>query len=167
MTSTPRWMTRQHYIELQNESFALRSRRSIEVPDDLMDYDASLLARHSARQARIRDIEDLLANAIVDGKPVGELIAEPGMVLTIRYDDTGETETFLLGRADVEDTDITAYSMASPLGRSIAGARPGDQRIYAIPHERGRLVTLLDAVPYGRYVAKSPGLQAAYKGAGG
>jgi transcription elongation factor GreA len=75
-------------------------------------------------------------------------IAEPGMVLTIRYDRTGETETFLLGRRGADGADITVYSMASPLGRAIAGARPGEQLIYPIPDERGVLVTLLEAVPY-------------------
>jgi transcription elongation GreA/GreB family factor len=75
-------------------------------------------------------------------------IAEPGMVLTIRYDAMGETETFLLGRRGADDAEIKVYSMASPLGRAIAGARPGEQLIYPIPDERGVLVTLLEAVPY-------------------
>ncbi|SRX95504.1 hypothetical protein [Saccharothrix espanaensis DSM 44229] [Mycobacterium shimoidei] len=135
-------------MRLQNELAALRSRRSIEVSDDFRDYDANLLARHSVRQTRMREIQDLLAGAVVDGEPVSEHIAEPGMVLTIRYDDTGETETFLLGRRGAEDAGMTVYSMASPLGRAIAGARPGEQRIYAIPQETGQLVTLLAAVPY-------------------
>ncbi|MGH3523270.1 MAG: GreA/GreB family elongation factor [Mycobacterium sp.] len=149
-------MTRQRCARLQNELGELRSRRRIEVPDDLMDYDAKLIARHSARQTRIREIEDLLSNAIVDGRAVGDPIAEPGMVLTIRYDGTGETETFLLGRRGADGADIKAYSMASPLGGAIAGARPGDQRIYSIPNETGRLVTLLEAVPYEMHVAKGP-----------
>lgn len=84
----------------------------------------------------------------VPDDPAGERIAGPGMVLTIRYDATGETETLLLGRRGAEDADVKVYSMASPLGRCIAGARPGEQRIYAIPAETGRLVTLLEAVPY-------------------
>jgi hypothetical protein len=78
------------------------------------------------------------------------------MVLTIRYDSTGETETFLLGRRGAEDADITVCSMASPLGRAIAGARPGEQRIYPIPDERGLLVTLPEAVPYEMHIAKGP-----------
>jgi transcription elongation GreA/GreB family factor len=81
------------------------------------------------------------------------------MVLTIRYEDTGDTETFLLGRPGVDDADIKVYSMASPLGRAIAGARPGEQRIYSIPDETGRLVTLLKAVPYKMYSAKRRGPQ--------
>ena len=161
MTSIQRIrMTHQDYTRLHDELAAQRSRRSIEVPDDVMDYDANRLARHSARQARIREIEDLLTNAVVVGEEaVFDPVAEPGMVLTIRYDDTGDTETFLLGRTGVEDADIKVYSMASPLGRMIAGARPGDQRVYATPGGTGRPVTLLKAVPCGMYVAKRHGPQ--------
>jgi transcription elongation GreA/GreB family factor len=151
-------MTRQDYTRLHHELAALRSQRSIEVPDDFMDYDANLIARHSARQRRIREIEDLLTNAVID-ESAFDPIAQAGMVLTIRYDDTGERETFLLGRRSAEDADIKVYSMASPLGGAIAGARPGDQRIYSIPNETGRLVTLLKAVPYYAHVAKSAGLR--------
>lgn len=159
MTSIQRIrMTHRDYTRLHDELAALRSRRSVEVPDDFMDYDANLLARHSVRQARIREIDDLLTNAVVVGEEaVFDPVAEPGMVLTIRYDDTGDTETFLLGRPGVDDADIKVYSMASPLGRVIAGARPGEQRVYSLPDETGRLVTLLKAVPYGTYVGKGLG----------
>lgn len=153
MTGTQ--MTRQDYIRLHNELEALRLRPSIAGPDDLMDYDENLIARRSARQARMREIEHLLANAVVDQDAISNGIAEPGMVLTIRYDATGETETFLLGMAGAEDANIKVYSMASPLGSAIAGARPGEQRIYSIPHESGVLVTLLEAMPYETHMAKS------------
>lgn len=155
MTSTePVWMTPQVYTRLQSELAALRSLRAVEIPDDFMDYDARLAARPSRRRRRIREIEDLLSAAVVGGRRAGEDVAEPGMVLTIRYDASGETETFLLGRSGAEAADIKVYSMASPLGRSIAGARPGEQRIYAIPNDAGRLVTLLEAVPYRTHIAK-------------
>ncbi|OBB65859.1 GreA/GreB family elongation factor [Mycobacterium sp. 852014-50255_SCH5639931] len=144
----PVYITAQHYRRLQDELSTLRSLRSIEVPDDSMDYGGNRGARPAERQKRIREIEDLLATAAVRDDPAGERVAGPGMVLTIRYDASGETETLLLGRQGTEDAEFTVYSMASPLGRCIAGARPGEQRIYAIPHDRGRLVTLLKAVPY-------------------
>lgn len=165
MTGTQRvGMSRQHYIRLHNELAALRSQRSIEVPDDLMDYDANLIGPYSARRRRIHEIEELLTNAVVDADAVGDGIAEPGMVLTIRYNDTGETETFLLGRRGApDDAAIKVYSMASPLGRAIAGARPGEQRIYSTPDGTYLLVTLLKAVPYQKRhrekqtAANSPG----------
>ncbi|MGA8252791.1 MAG: transcription elongation factor GreA [Mycobacterium sp.] len=122
-----------------------------------MDYDANLIAGYPARRARIREILDLLTNAVVDDDAVGGRIAEPGMVLTIRYDASGETETFLLGRRFGEGADVTVYSTLSPLGHAIGGARPGEQRIYSLPNESGRLVTLLEAVPYEMHAAKNRG----------
>jgi transcription elongation factor GreA len=155
MTSTERlWMTREAHSRLQAELAALRSRPSIEVPDDLMDYDDNLVAKYSARQARIRQIQDLLSKAVVGEDPPDDGIAEPGMVLTVRYDDTAEIETFLLGVRGAEDADIDVYSMQSPLGRAIAGARVGEQRTYSIPSGANLPVTLLKAVPHGMHAPK-------------
>ncbi|OBH51931.1 transcription elongation factor GreA [Mycobacterium colombiense] len=160
MTSTESiWMTRQQYTRLRNKLNALRSGLIVEVPDDLMDFDA----KSSALQRRIREIQNLLAKAVIGENPAGDPIAQPGMVLTIRYDATGETETFLLGRRGSEGADIKVYSMASPLGRAIAGARPGEQRIYSIPDETGRLVTLLEAVPYEMHLAKGTRTQTTHR----
>jgi len=148
-------MTRGAYTRLEAELAALRSRPSIEVPEDFMGYDDNLVANYTARQARIRQIQDLLTNAVVGEDPPDDGIAEPGMVLTVRYDDTGEIETFLLGVRGVEDADIDVYSMQSPLGSAIAGARPGEQRTYSIPSGANLPVTLLKAVPYGMHAPKS------------
>ena len=123
MTSTERiWMTPQAHIRLKTELSTLRSRPSIEVPDDFMEYDDNLVANYAARQARICQLQDLLTNAVVGEDPPDDGIAEPGMVLTVRYDDTGEIETFLLGVRGAEDAEIEVYSMQSPLGGAIAGA---------------------------------------------
>lgn len=146
----PIWMTRQQYVRLRNKLNALRSGLIVETPDDAMDFDGNRVAL----QRRIRKIQKLLSKAVIGEDPAGDFIAEPGMVLTIRYDGTGETETFLLGRRGSEGANIKVYSMASPLGRAIAGARPGEKRIYSIPDETGRLVTLLEAVPYDMHRAQ-------------
>jgi transcription elongation GreA/GreB family factor len=147
-------MTREAHTRLKTELAALRSLRGIEVPEDFMDYEGSLNAKYTARQVRIRQIQDLLTNATVGEDPPDDGIAEQGMVLTIRYDDTGEIETFLLGVRGAEDTDIDVYSMQSPLGSAIAGARPGEQRTYSIPSGANLPVTLLKAVPYGMHAPK-------------
>jgi len=91
------WMTRRAYVRLQAELAGLRSQPAVEVPDESTDYHDSLVVRDAARQARIDQINDLLANAIVGEDPPNDGVAEPGMVLTVRYDDTGDSETFLLG----------------------------------------------------------------------
>ncbi|CAM3184317.1 GreA/GreB family elongation factor [Mycobacterium intermedium] len=84
----------------------------------------------------------------------GEHAAGPGMVVTIRYNATGETETFVLGRREGEGASMEVYSMASPLGRAVVGALPGEQRLYAIPDERPQLVTVVRVVPYGPRVRR-------------
>jgi transcription elongation factor GreA len=154
MTSIERvWMTPRAHGCLQDELATLRSRPGTERPEV---YDDVLVANNVARQARIRVIHDLLAKAVTGEDPPDDGVAEPGMVLTIRYDDTGEIETFLLGVRGAEDSGIEVYSSQSPLGRAIAGARPGDQRTYAVPSGANLPVTLLTAVPHGTYATKSP-----------
>lgn len=123
----PIWMTRRDYARLQAELGK---------------------ARHSMRRARFQAIRDLLSSAVIVEDAPGGDTAGPGMILTIRYDTTGDTETFLLGRRGAKGGDIKVYSMASPLGRAIAGARLGEQRVYAKPGGDGLPVTLIEALPY-------------------
>jgi transcription elongation GreA/GreB family factor len=70
------------------------------------------------------------------------------MVLTVRYDD-GDTEEFLLGVRGAEYGELEVYSVQSPLGSAILGARPGERRSYSVPSGDQIPVTLVSAVPYG------------------
>lgn len=142
------WITPQTRERLEAELVALQEPRA---DDDTHDFD-----ERQARQARIGQIHDLLTNAVVGEDPPDDGIAEPGMVLTVRYDDAGETETFLLGTRDVEHGDIEVYSLQSPLGMAITGARPGEQRSYRVPSGATVSVTLLNAVPYGVHTNGHP-----------
>ena len=119
------------------------------VSDGTIDADENLNAIQNARQGRVQHIHDLLMNAVVGEDPPDDGIAEPGMVLTVRYDETGETETFLLGVPGAEAGDIEVYSMQSPLGTAIAGARAGERHTYPVPSGATMPVTLIEAVPYG------------------
>ncbi|MFV9632254.1 GreA/GreB family elongation factor [Mycobacterium neumannii] len=143
------WMTRRAYIKLQAELAELRTRHRSEVSDDATDDDPTRTAEDRMRSNRIHRIEHLLANAVVGEDPPDDGVAEPGMVLTIRYDDTGDTETFLLGIRGIEPAEIEVYSPRSPLGVAILGARPGDRRTYLAPTGKELHVTLLQAKPYG------------------
>ena len=78
--------------------------------------DDNAIAVQHAWQARVQQIHDLLFNAVVGEDPPEDGIAEPGMILTIRYDDSADTETFLLGARSAEHSDIEFYSDNSPLG---------------------------------------------------
>ncbi|MCR3750660.1 GreA/GreB family elongation factor [Lentzea californiensis] len=143
MTSTaPRvWLSPQAHHRLRNELTTLL------VP---ARGDDSGFASQRDRETRIRQINDLLDHAIVGEDPPDDGVAEPGMVLTVRFDDTGETETFLLGARGAEHGTIEVYSPGSPLGTAVNGARQGEQRTYRTPSGATVRVTVLNAVPYGR-----------------
>ena len=96
MTSTtPRvWLTPQAHHRLRNELTALLAPARTR-PDD--EAGEPGIAGDQARERRIRQINDLLSHAVVGEDPPDDGVAEPGMVLTVRFDDTGDTETFLLG----------------------------------------------------------------------
>lgn len=134
------WLTPEAHARLVRELATLRRPGG---DDDI--------AHNTHRQARIRQIEDMLRGAVVGQDPPDDGIAEPGMVLTVEYDD-GDTETFLLGtRDDAGHGGLEAYSPDSPLGRALHGAKPGDRREYRVPSGGAVRVTLLDAKPYGRH----------------
>jgi transcription elongation factor GreA len=144
------WLTPQAHRRLHAELAALLTpgHRAGEPGDE---DDQTTTLRHT-RKARIRQIQDLLSNAVVGQDPPDDGIAEPGMVLTVRYDDTGETETFLLGVRGAEHGDhhgVEVYSPQSPLGAALTGARRGERRTYRVPTGATVRVTLLEAVPYG------------------
>lgn len=152
MTSTtPRvWLSPQAHHRLRDELAALlASPRTSEENDD-----HGFTSRRD-REVRIRQINDLLTHAVVGEDPPDDGVAEPGMVLTVRYDDADDTETFLLGARAAEHGDIEVYSPDSPLGTALTGARRGERRTYRVPDGSTIGVTLLDAVPYGRHPAAS------------
>jgi transcription elongation factor GreA len=153
MTSTERvWISPQAYELLNRELTTLRLLHAAGHVD--RDMDVNTAAVQQGWEARIQQIHDLLINAVVGEDPPDDGIAEPGMVVTIRYEDTGDTETFLLAARGAEYGDIEAYSVQSPLGAAILGARPGQRRTYELPSGVPLTVTLLKAVPYGIHTAK-------------
>lgn len=147
----PVWISPRGYERLQRELARLRVSHTGAATDG--QPDDSAIAVQCAWQARIKRIHDLLFNAVVGEDPPDDGIAEPGMVLTIRYDDTGDTETFLLGVRVAEYSDVEVYSNESPLGAAITGARLGERRTYTLPSGTSQTVTLLEAVPYGVHTA--------------
>lgn len=147
MTTAQRcWMTPQAYERLQSE---LTTLRSLLAEETTADDEGNAVAVQRARRARIQQIHDVLMHAVVGEDPADDGVAEPGMVLTVRFDETGETETFLLGVHGAEYGDLEVYSVNSPLGGALIGARPGEQRTYAVPSGALVPVTLVKAVPYG------------------
>ena len=150
-TTTRIWISPQAHERLHRELDTLRFLFSAGMADE--DTDANATAVRRAWERRIQQLNDLLINAVVGEDPPDDGVAEPGMVVTIRCNTTGDTETFLLGVHGAEYADMPVYSIESPLGAAIAGARPGERRTYRLPNGISLAVTLLKAMPYGLHIA--------------
>ncbi|MQA03466.1 MAG: transcription elongation factor GreAB [Streptosporangiales bacterium] len=154
-TSARTWLTRQAFEQLHRELDQLLGQPTAGAEPSgttAGEFDQEPVISADRRAARIRQIEDLLQHAVVDETPPDDGVAEPGMVLTIRFDDTAETTTFLLSvRHASEPTGLDVYSPESPLGAALYGATEGEQRTYAVPSGATVRVTLLRAVPYGHH----------------
>jgi transcription elongation GreA/GreB family factor len=145
------WISAQAHERLHQELATLRDLCSTAAEDGETGENATAIQR--ARQKRIQQIHDLLVNAVVGEDPPDDGVAEPGMVVTVRFDDTGETESFLLGLRGVEHGDTEVFSIESPLGAAVLGARVGERRAYRLPSVAELSVTVLTAVPYGLHKA--------------
>lgn len=145
MTTQRVWLTPDGHERLQQELHELQ-----ELVNTASGDDPNTIDIQRARQARIQQIHELLGSAVVGEDPPDDGIAEPGMVITVSYeDDPDDTETFLLGVRGAEVGDLEVYSLDSPLGAAIAGARPGEMRTYQVPSGATVRATLVSAVPYG------------------
>ena len=98
-------------------------------------------------EARIRQLTDLLRNAKVGEAPPDDGIAEPGMVVEVRYED-GDVERFLIGSREDSASDLPIYSAHSPLGLALTGHKAGDTVTYTLPNGSSMTVELLSAEPY-------------------
>ncbi|MGN7781028.1 GreA/GreB family elongation factor [Mycolicibacterium sp. 22603] len=153
--ATPVWLTPEAHARLLEELEVLRTWSITGVDGDDSDAaDSNAVAVRRAQQGRIQQIHDMLAAAVVGEDPPNDGVAELGMVLTVRFEDgsaTPETETFLLGVRGADYGDIEVYSVNSPLGEAICGARSGERREYRLPTGQLQAVTLVSAVPYGMH----------------
>ena len=143
------WLSPHARQRLEAELIELMSRH--DVGGDTED-DGGVVEAWLARRTRIGEIHELLSNAADGTFPPDDGVAEPGMVLTVRFADTGDTETFLLGVRGAEGSDMEVYSPNSPLGRALLGATPGDHRDYLLPNGREQRVTLVAAVSLGAHL---------------
>ncbi|MHA6797688.1 GreA/GreB family elongation factor (plasmid) [Pseudonocardia bannensis] len=159
MTDTPRvWLTPAAYERLKIELSGLLAQRSGQgmggEPRPGGDQDRDTAGEQSIledrdRDLRIRKLQEMMRNAVIGQEPPDDGIAEPGMVLTVRYADEASTETFLLAdREPGSDGDIEVCSPSSPLGTALSGAKQGEQRRFQLPNGQMMTVSLVRAVPY-------------------
>ncbi len=155
------WLTQDSYDRLMAEKEALIANRPLiaaEINERREEGDLKENAGyHAAREqqgqeeARIRTIDDLLANAQVGETPTESGVALIGSVVRAYYNGNEDTkETFLIGTrgegSGKEDLEI--YSPESPLGRAVLGAKIGETREYKAPNGKSVSVTVVTAEPY-------------------
>ncbi|WP_028933994.1 transcription elongation factor GreA [Pseudonocardia spinosispora] len=153
------WLTQDAYDRLKHELDELIANRPVIAAEinarreegDLKENGGYHAAREDQGQqeARIRQLQELLRTAKVGEAPTQSDIAQPGMVLTVRYDGDDDTEQFLLGsREEGSAGGMEVYSPNSPLGAAILGAKVGETRQYSLPDGGTMKVTLEGAEPF-------------------
>lgn len=153
------WLTQDAYDRLKSELDQLIENRPViaakinesREEGDLKENGGYHAAREEQGQqeARIRHLQELLRTAKVGEAPKNDGIAEPGMMLTVRYDGDDDEETFLLAtREEGGEGPVEVYSPNSPLGKALWGAKEGESREYQLPNGNMQKVVLVKAVPY-------------------
>jgi transcription elongation factor GreA len=96
------------------------------------DYHAAK-DEHGLNEARIRQLEAMLKDAVVlDGGPAGDVV-EPGTLVELRYDGDTDVTTYLVGSIEERNADYDVLSTNSPLGQAVLGKEPGATVSYQGP----------------------------------
>lgn len=138
------WLTREALDRVKCELTALLN---VCRTDDVDDRD---VAGDIHRERRIRHLQELVQNADVQ-EPPDDGVAEPGMVVTVRYEGEDTTETYLMADREesaAADPGIEICSPQSPLGTALFGAITGGEREFVTPDGRRVRVSVLSALPH-------------------
>jgi len=105
------------------------------------DYDAAK-NEHGLNEARIRQLEQMLQNAVViDASTSGDVV-EAGTVVDLRYEGDDDLLTYLVGSIEERNEKYDVLSTNSPIGMAILGKGPGDTVTYQGP-KREMSVTIV------------------------
>ena len=154
------WLTQNAFDRLQAELGERSSDRRAEITKriELARDEGDLKENggyHAAKEeqgkneARIRQLAHLLEHARVGVPAADDDEVSHGKVVTIRFVDTDEDETFLLGsREEAAHASIEVYSPTSPLGQALLGARVGASATYALANGKAMTVKVLAVEAY-------------------
>jgi transcription elongation factor GreA len=157
--ATVTWLTQEAYDRLKNELEELIANRPViakEINDrreegDLRENGGYQAAREEQgkQEARILQLQETLRRAKVGEAPPDDGVAEPGMLVTVRYEGDEDSETFLLGsREEAETAGVAVYSPQSPIGRALQGRHEGETVEYETPNGKIMKVELISAKPF-------------------
>jgi transcription elongation factor GreA len=95
------------------------------------DYDAAK-NEQGHNEARVRQIEAILKQAVVVEGPTGEKV-QAGTLVEVRMEGDDETTTYLIGSIEERGGGFDVISPGSPLGKALLGHSPGDVVTYHAP----------------------------------
>jgi transcription elongation factor GreA len=153
------WLTQEAYDRLKSELDHLSGQGRAEIAEkiefareegDLRENGGYHAAKEEQGkiEARINQLQHILASARVGEPPRTEGVVGPGMTVTVRFERDDDEVTFLLASREESGTPIDVYSPRSPLGSAINGKKVGEKATYTLPNGRSATVEILDAVPY-------------------
>jgi len=95
------------------------------------DYDAAK-NEQGHNEARVRQLEAMLRNAVVVEDAAGDVVA-PGTIVSILIEGDDEPTEYLVGSIEERHSDYEVLSVSSPLGQALMGAGPGQSVSYEGP----------------------------------
>jgi transcription elongation factor GreA len=100
-------------------------------------------------EARVRQLTHLLEHAQVGMPEAADDEVAPGKVVTVRFIEFDEEETFLLGsREESAHASVDVYSPTSPLGAAVLGSRVGDSATYELANGKSMTVEVVSVRNY-------------------
>jgi transcription elongation factor GreA len=160
MSTEVTWLTQEGYDRLAAE-LADRSgprRQEITKRIELAREEGDLRENggyHAAKEeqgkneARIRVLKHLLEHAQIGAPDADQDEVAHGKVVTVRFPDFDEEETFLLGsREEAAHASIEVYSPTSPLGAAVLGKRVGQTATYVLANGKDMNVEVIRVEPY-------------------
>ena len=100
-------------------------------------------------EARIRQLKQILESAQIGAPDAADDEVAPGKVVTVRFIEWAEEETFLLGsREEAAHASIEVYSPTSPLGEAVLGKKVGDHSSYVLANGTSVNVEVVTVAPY-------------------
>jgi transcription elongation factor GreA len=136
-------LTQTAYDRLQEELIHLEGDARSKIIEDIATArahgDLSENAEYHAakdqqglQEARVRQIKEMLENAeIIHAKDDG--VIKPGKLVTLRYGDDEEAETYLLGLREERGGDHDILTPESPIGQALVGHLAGETLIAKVP----------------------------------
>ena len=159
-TDQETWLTQEAYDRLQEELAERSGPRRAEITKrieiareegDLRENGGYHAAKEEQgkNEARIRQLRQLLEQAKIGAPEAADDEVAPGKVVTIRFVDFGDEETFLLGsREEAAHASVEVYSPTSPLGQAVLGSRVGDTASYSLANGKQVTVSILAVSAY-------------------